>query len=368
MAHRGECLFGTRQPLRMPTKPVECNGLPTSLRKRNHMKLDEIAKLAGVSRTTASYVINGKAEKYRISDKTQQKVMAVVNEHNFRPDHAATSLRAGSSRSFGLIIPDLENSSYAKLAKLLESNVRQAGYQLIISCSDDDPETEMKVADTLLSRRIDALLVASSLPSDNAFYKRIQASGVPVVAIDRALDDEVFASVISEDLDGAYALTLSLLQEEVSSIGLIGAVPELGVSREREQGFLSAVRTYSQQKDQPEVKTLIANGDHFSQKQGQYLVEQWIQQNIMPDAILATSYTLFEGVLDALLANPSLMQRTRLATFGDNRLLDFLPMKIQSLPQQFELIADSALELTLNAIAGRYRAGVEVIPRKIVNR
>ena len=58
------------------------------------MKLDEIAKLAGVSRTTASYVINGKAAKYRISEKTQQKVMAVVDEFNYRPDHAATSLRA----------------------------------------------------------------------------------------------------------------------------------------------------------------------------------------------------------------------------------------------------------------------------------
>ncbi|GAL17133.1 fructose repressor FruR LacI family [Vibrio maritimus] len=68
------------------------------------MTLDEIAKLAGVSKTTASYVINGKAQKYRISEKTQRKVMVVVEEHNYRPDHAASSLRAGQSRSFGLII------------------------------------------------------------------------------------------------------------------------------------------------------------------------------------------------------------------------------------------------------------------------
>ncbi|KHT63078.1 transcriptional regulator [Photobacterium gaetbulicola] len=332
------------------------------------MKLDEIAKLAGVSRTTASYVINGKAQKYRISEKTQQKVMAVVNEHNFRPDHAATSLRAGSSRSFGLIIPDLENSSYAKLAKLLESNVRKAGYQLIISCSDDDAETEMKVAETLLSRRIDALIVASTLPTENDFYQRIQKGGVPVIAIDRAMNDETFASVISEDLEGAFDLTLSLLDKGVSSIGLVGAVPELGVSKEREQGFLSAVRSYSSQTQRPEAKTLIANGDHFSQQQGQQQVQHWIDNDCMPDAILATSYTLFEGVLDCLLANPELMHKTHLATFGDNRLLDFLPIKIQSLPQQFELIADNALELALNAIAGRYRTGVEVIPRKIKRR
>lgn len=301
------------------------------------MKLDEIAKLAGVSRTTASYVINGKATKYRISEKTQQKVMAVVNEFNFRPDHAATSLRAGSSRSFGLIIPDLENTSYAKLAKLLEKNARKAGYQLIISCSDDDIETEMKVADTLLSRRIDALIVASALPADHSFYKQIQAGGVPVIAIDRALDDEVFASVISEDLEGAFELTQSLLSKNIKSIGLVGAVEELGVSKEREQGFLSAIRACGQ-----EVNSYITYGVHFSQQEGQRMAQQWIDNGTLPDAILATSYTLFEGILDCLLANPDVMQHTHLATFGDNRLLDFLPQKIQSLPQQFELIADSA--------------------------
>ncbi|GAL07109.1 fructose repressor FruR LacI family [Photobacterium aphoticum] len=337
------------------------------------MKLDEIAKLAGVSRTTASYVINGKAQKHRISEKTQAKVMAVVNEHNYRPDHAATSLRAGSSRSFGLIIPDLENSSYAKLAKLLESNVRKAGYQLIISCSDDDAETEMKVADTLLSRRIDALIVASALPADNDFYKRIQKSKVPVIAIDRALDDETFASVISEDLDGAFDLTASLLEQPTTSIGLIGAVPELGVSKEREQGFLSAIRAHGKQQaakghNDAALMTLTAYGASFSQAEGQRLVQQWIENDTLPEAILATSYTLFEGILDGLLANPDLMAKTRLATFGDNRLLDFLPIKIQSLPQQFELIADNALELTVNAVAGRYRTGVEVVPRKIKRR
>lgn len=114
--------------------------------------------------------------------------------------------------------------------------------------------------------------------------------------------------------------------------------------------------------------TLTAYGASFSQAEGQRLVQQWIENDTLPEAILATSYTLFEGILDGLLANPDLMAKTRLATFGDNRLLDFLPIKIQSLPQQFELIADNALELTVNAVAGRYRTGVEVVPRKIKRR
>ncbi|MFT7680886.1 MAG: LacI family fructose operon transcriptional repressor [Moritella dasanensis] len=327
------------------------------------MTLDEIAKLSGVSRTTASYVINGKASKYRISEKTQQKVMAVVNEHNYRPDHAAQSLRGGSNRSLGLIIPDLENSSYAKLAKLLERDARKAGYQLIISCSDDDPDTEMKVAETLLSRRIDALLVASALPAEHSYYRKVQANGVPVIGLDRAMDDEVFACVISEDLEGAYELTQALLADDIQSIGLVGAVPELGISKEREQGFLSAISQHGHG-----VEPLTAYGNHFSQQQGQAQVQQWIDNDTFPDAILATSYTLFEGVLDCLILNPSLMATTKLATFGDNRLLDFLPSKIQSLPQQFELIAEHALKMALNAVNGHNQPGVEVVSRKIIRR
>jgi LacI family fructose operon transcriptional repressor len=70
-------------------------------------------------------------------------------------------------------------------------------------------------------------------------------------------------------------------------------------------------------------------------------------------------------VLDVLIDNPDLMGKVKIGTFGDNRLLDFLPLRVNSLPQQFELICDSALELALNASAKRYNPGVELIPRKI---
>ena len=83
------------------------------------MKLDEIARLAGVSRTTAT-VINGKAKQSRVSDKTVEKVMAVVREHNYHPNAVAAGLRAGRTRSISLVIPDLENTSYTRIANYLE--------------------------------------------------------------------------------------------------------------------------------------------------------------------------------------------------------------------------------------------------------
>ncbi|MHC6529069.1 catabolite repressor/activator [Vibrio proteolyticus] len=325
------------------------------------MTLDEIARLAGVSKTTASYVINGKAQKYRISEKTQQKVMAVVEAHNYRPDHAATSLRAGNSRSFGLIIPDLENTSYARLAKLLEQNSRSADYQILIGCSDDNPETEKKVADALVSRRIDALFVASAMPDASEFYLALQKSGTPVIAIERPLDDEYFSCVISEDFGAAFELTQSLVCDGVTNFGLIGALPELNISRERQLGFEAAVKKAGQ-------RFQVGYGQHFNREDGKKVFEEWVSDNTIPQALITTSYTLLEGVLDVLFEHPELMHRIQLATFGDNRLLDFLPIKINSLPQQFELIADSALELALNATAKRYNPGIELIPRKIVVR
>ncbi|MCL9773727.1 catabolite repressor/activator [Vibrio methylphosphonaticus] len=332
-----------------------------SHRKDRDMTLDEIAKLAGVSKTTASYVINGKAQKYRISEKTQKKVMAVVDAHNYRPDHAASSLRAGHSRSFGLIIPDLENSSYARIAKLLEQNSRKAGFQILIGCSDDDPETEKRVAEALISRRIDALFVASAITDASDYYFPIQQRGTPVIAIDRSLDDEHFSCVISEDFGAAFNLTSSVLDEETKSIGLIGALPSLNISRERQLGFEAAAKLVTTQSS-------VVYGEHFNREEGKRLLEQWLDADQLPDSIVTMSYTLLEGVLDVFLEKPELMGKVKLATFGDNRLLDFLPFKVNSSPQQFDLICDSAMELALNAAAKRYNPGIELIPRNMTIR
>ena len=105
------------------------------------MKLTDIARLANVSVTTASYVLNGKAAQRRISPATVERVLAVAEQQGFQLDQQAAA-RRGQSRTLGFIVPDLENPSYARLAKLLEQRARQRGYQLLIAGTDDEPDTE----------------------------------------------------------------------------------------------------------------------------------------------------------------------------------------------------------------------------------
>ncbi|WNW11761.1 catabolite repressor/activator [Pseudomonas sp. DTU_2021_1001937_2_SI_NGA_ILE_001] len=323
------------------------------------MKLSDIARLAGVSVTTASYVINGKAEQQRISPATVERVRAVVEQHDFRPNPQAAGLRSRHSRTLGFILPDLENPSYARIAKLLEQGARARGYQLLIASSDDDPLSEQQLLQLFRARRCDALLVASCLPASDDSYRQLQAQGLPVIAIDREMDPALFCSVVSDDQQASRQLTGSLLATRPRHIALLGARPELSVSRARAEGFRQALTGFA-------GEVIIEQGEAFSRACGERLMQELAQRlGGLPDALITTSYVLLQGVFDALERQDNL----RLGTFGDTQLLDFLPLPVNAMAQQHQLIADKALELALAAIEkDQYQPGVHAIARTFKQR
>ncbi|SHF24399.1 transcriptional regulator, LacI family [Modicisalibacter ilicicola DSM 19980] len=325
------------------------------------MTLVEIARLAGVSRTTASYVINGKAEQHRISQDTVDRVMAVVERHHYRVDAQAAALRRGQSRTLGLIVPDLENASYARLAKRLERGAREQGFQLLIAGSDDDPATERELALALRARRCQALIVASSLPSDDNFYRELKAGGLPVIAVDRMLDPEHFTCIVSHDSAAAEALTRSVLSPGVERVAWFDAVDALSITRQRRKGFHQALAASA-------ALPLVFTGKRYDRAEGARLMRQLLEEQGLPDALVTASYTLLDGVFDVLLGKGGLPEALRLATFGDDRLLDFLPQPVNSLPQDHVRIAELTLARALAAARGEYRPGCDFIERSLRQR
>lgn len=321
------------------------------------MTLAEIARLAGVSRTTASYIVNGKARERRIREETVERVMTVVREHGYRVDAQAAALRRGSSRILGLIVPDLENSSYARLAKHLERGARQHGYQLLIVGSDDRSDSERELALSLRAQRCEALITASCLPSDDPFYLDLMNEGLPVIGIDRGLAPQHFASVVSNDAEAARELTASVVEDpQIKRVLWLDAVTHLSISMERRSGFEAAV-------DNRDLDCSIISAERYDREQAAALFAEHLEQNGLPDALVAASYTLLEGVLDTLLACGGLPEHLAMASFGDNRLLDFLPVPINSIVQDHEIIARQALELALGATRGNYHPHQVVVPR-----
>lgn len=323
------------------------------------MKLTDIARLAGVSLTTASYVINGQAVQRRISPATVQRVLEVVEKHDYRPNPQAAGLRRGQSRCLGFILPDLENPSYARLAKLLEQRAREAGYQLLIASSDDRPDSERQLLELFRSRRCDALIVASCLPQDAPEYRQLLASGTPVIAVDRALTPEHLYSVISDDRQAGEQLTRSLLQPAQHRAALIGARPELPISQAREQGFRDALAGF-------DGEINVSHGEQFSRQWGYRQMVALMTEGELPDVLVTTAYVLLEGVLDALQERPeAATKRLRLGTFGDAQLLDFLPMRVNAISQQHEQIAERVFQRLLEALGGTYAPGLDAIERNL---
>lgn len=327
------------------------------------MKLSDIARLAGVSVTTASYVINGKAEQQRISSTTVERVRAVVEEHGFTPNPQAAGLRSRHTRTLGFILPDLENPSYARIAKQLEQGARARGYQLLIASSDDAPDSELQLLKLFRARRCDALFVASCLPADDDSYCQLQDLGMPIIAIDRTMDPTRFCSVISDDCEASFNLTRSLLQPVPRQIALIGARPELSVSQARAAGFTQALEGF-------EGEVLIEHGAAFSRECGRRLIDDLLARlGHFPEALVTTSYVLLQGMFDALLEHPNQQPPFRLATFGDTQLLDFLPLPVNAMGQQHQLIAEKALQLALAAIEEKhYVPGIQAIARNFKQR
>lgn len=308
------------------------------------MKLDEIARLAGVSRTTASYVINGKAKQYRVSDKTVEKVMAVVREHNYHPNAVAAGLRAGRTRSIGLVIPDFENTSYTRIASYLERQARQRGYQLLIACSEDRPDNEMRCVEHLLQRQVDAIVVSTSLPPEHPFYQRWANGAFPIIALDRALDPEHFISIVGADREDAEMLAAELRQFPAERVLYFGALPELSVSFLREQGFRSAW-----QDDPREVSFLYS--DSYEREAATALFGRWLEENPMPQALFTTSFSLLQGVMDVTLRREGrLPSDLTIATFGDHELLDFLQCPVLAVAQRHRDVAERVLELVLASL------------------
>jgi LacI family transcriptional regulator len=160
----------------------------------------DVARLAGVSRATVSYVINGQTNgRVNISPETQQRVLDAVAELGYVPDAQAQALRSGSTNTLGVLIPDIHNPHFWQYVDGIEHAAQDSGYRLLVSSTSLDPKHEQNNLKDLAQRRIDGLIVQGffSEPSKttNQIFKQLLKRQLPIVVIGqtRAQVDTVWA-------------------------------------------------------------------------------------------------------------------------------------------------------------------------------
>lgn len=164
--------------------------------------------------------------------------------------------------------------------------------------------------------------------------------------------------MISDDQDAARRLTETLLQPAPRHIALLGARADLIISHDRAAGFRQALKDFR-------GEVIVEHAEVFSRECGRRLMEQLLERlGYLPDALVTTAYVLLEGVFDVFQARADgWPEGLRVATFGDTQLLDFVPLKVNSIYQQHALIAANALELALRAVEENdYRPGLHAVP------
>ncbi len=320
------------------------NKLPvtgSNVKQPNRITISNIAELAGVSKATASLVLNGKGDEYRVSEETQQRILSIAEEHRYQPSFHARALRSSRSHTIGLVIPFLTQFTNASLARELESLFRNAGIQIIIACSDEDPEQEKLVVNNLLQRQVDGLIVISSNSSDEA-YSKIH-SYVPVVQLGRQIGDSSLPLIMTDAENSTTHLIQVLATQHPDEIYYFGGEPTLTPSKQRLAGYKQGL----QQAGVSLRPEWIHQRNFFSYSGYDMMEEVCNELGRPPKALFTASFSLLEGVLQYLNQNPEMQQGLHLASFDDHELLDFMPLRIDSIAQDYTALAFNAFTMLM---------------------
>ena len=146
--------------------------------------IDQVAAQAGVSKTTVSRYLNQRYD--ALSEDTRQRIHQVIEELNYHPNRIAQSLKARNSRMLGCLVSDISSPFSSIIVKGINSVCTQAGYQLLLVDSEDDPERERTGIQDLLENQVDGLIVNTTGQNDE-YLLSLHQRGIPLVLADRCL-------------------------------------------------------------------------------------------------------------------------------------------------------------------------------------
>lgn len=184
------------------------------------LTIKEIAEMAGVSITTVSQIMNHKGG--RFSEETRKKVMDIVNEYQYKPDFFASNLINRHSKTIGMIAPDVTDFFFSKVIEGVESYLNPLGYMILLCNSKHDQEKEEQYLDELVHRAVDGIILATpNQLSEGKQPVRGYFNGVPLIMIDRGLNDRKTGRLIVNEYEGAYQAISRLVELGHRKIGML---------------------------------------------------------------------------------------------------------------------------------------------------
>lgn len=213
--------------------------------------IKDVAKRAGVSIATVSYVMNGTKN---ISRQTRDRVIAAIRELNYAPNQAAKSFKTGKKNIIAFIVPDISNNYFANIIESLEDEIGRSAYRLILANTKESKENEISQIKYLTSGTVDGIVLASTV-QDYSEIEEYLPENFPVVLVDRRLENSPLDIVSVSDASAIAEGIRQLICNGHRQIGYIGDVPRLSTAKERLQAYKDTLRMHGITVDDGLIKT-----------------------------------------------------------------------------------------------------------------
>lgn len=228
--------------------------------------LKQIAKELNVSVSTVSKALSNSPE---ISEPTKIKVQEFAKLKNYKPNNIAVNLKNKTTKTIGVIIPNILNPFFAKVFSGIEQAANDRGYNVITCISNESLEKEIHAMDILSNGTIDGFILSISEETQKEqefkHFKEAIADDIPIVMFDRISDEVNCDKVIVDDFDSAVDGTTHLIKLKCKNIALLSTIDNLSVGKLRMQGYEKAL-TDNGYKLNPEIMLHTDNTDEFDEK------------------------------------------------------------------------------------------------------
>lgn len=304
--------------------------------------IKDVAALAGISYTTVSHVVNNTRP---VSQEVRLKVEAAIKSLDYVPSAVARSLKAKTTATIGLLVPNSLNPYFAELARGIEDYCERNGYCVILCNSDDNPEKQRSYLRVLLEKRIDGLIVASA-GGDSGLAQGLAGVKTPMVIVDRGLDG-VDADLVRIDHEyGAYLATRHLLELGHRDIATIGGPASTSVAQMRLAGYCRALKEVG-----VEVRPERMLESDFTSTGG-YSAAAILLEGNPPSAIFAGNDMIGIGVLRAAAErNVRVPSELSVIGFDDIQMSRYVYPALTTVGQSILQLGEMAAEVLLRRIA-----------------
>ncbi|MEN8192568.1 MAG: LacI family DNA-binding transcriptional regulator [Bacteroidota bacterium] len=306
--------------------------------------LKDVANRAGVHPSTVSRVLR-KQENLKILESTRKRIFEAVEELNYHPDFTARALRMKKSFTIGLIVPDIGNPFFSRIARTIEQLGFEKGYTVIVCNTDEDQEKENLYVTHLLSRGVDGMIMVPTQDSDEQ-VRKIMHKNIPLVLIDRIFDDVETNAVISNNVESAFTAVKHLADLGHKKVAFLRGRHNIYTMKKRFEGYIKAVKEFGL----IESDSLIV-GDGFSFEDGYNSTKILLECPTPPTGLLLTGNLITVGAISAILEKGlSIPDDISVIAFADSIFAPYLIQPLTAISHPLFEIGSKAFDLLLDNI------------------